>query len=160
MYGRTKLEGESSVRAENPQHIIIRTAWLYGPGGNNFIEKILAAAAKRPELRVVWDEVGCPTHTWDLAEATEALCAAGQFGTFHFVNSGAVSRYELARAVIDMAGIDTLVQPCLASEYPTMAKRPTRTVLATSRYEKVTGRVPRQWQSALKHYMERREKRG
>ena len=159
MYGRTKLLGESATRSENANHFIIRTAWLYGPGGNNFVEKILAAAKTRPELRVVSDEIGCPTHTWDLAEATLALCKTDVPGTYHFVNGGSCSRYDLARAALELAGIGTPVHPCLAAEFPTAARRPARAVLSTEKYTKATGRVPRPWRDALAHYIQRREAR-
>ncbi len=158
-YGRTKLLGESATRTENPNHFIIRTAWLYGPGGNNFVEKILAAAKTRPELRVVSDEIGCPTHTWDLAEATMALCETAVPGTYHFVNGGSCSRYDLARAALELAGLNTPVHPCLAAEFPTAARRPARAVLSTEKYSKVTGRTPRPWRDALVHYIQRRETR-
>lgn len=157
MYGRTKLLGESATRTENPNHFIVRTAWLYGPGGNNFVEKILAAAKTRPELRVVSDEVGCPTHTWDLAEATMALCGAAAPGTYHFVNGGFCSRFDMARAALELAGMDTPVHPCLAAEFPTAARRPARAVLSTEKYTKATGRTPRPWRDALAHYIQRRE---
>ena len=156
-YGRTKLMGESATRSENPNHFILRTAWLYGPGGNNFVEKILAAAKTRPELRVVSDEIGCPTHTWDLAEATATLCGAVVPGTYHFVNGGSCSRFEFARAALELAGIGTPVQPCLASEFPTAARRPARAVLSTDKYTLATGRTPRPWRDALAHYIQRRE---
>jgi dTDP-4-dehydrorhamnose reductase len=156
-YGRTKLLGEAATRSENPNHFIIRTAWLYGPGGNNFVEKILAAAKTRPELRVVSDEVGCPTHTWDLAGATMALCATGAPGTYHFVNGGCCSRFEMARAALELAGIGTTVLPCLAAEFPTAARRPARAVLATDKYTAATGLTPRPWRDALAHYIQRRE---
>jgi len=159
MYGRTKLLGESATRSENPNHFILRTAWLYGPGGNNFVEKILAAAKTRPELRVVSDEIGCPTHTWDLAEATMALCGTAAPGTYHFVNGGACSRFEFARAALDLAGIATPVQPCPAAEFPTAARRPARAVLSTDKYTQATGLTPRPWRDALAHYIERRETR-
>jgi dTDP-4-dehydrorhamnose reductase len=157
VYGRTKLLGESATRLETPNHFIIRTAWLYGPGGNNFVEKILKAAKARPELRVVSDEVGCPTHTWDLAEATMTLCGTATPGTYHFVNGGSCSRFEFARAALELAGIGTPVRPCLAAEFPTAARRPARAVLSTEKYTKATGRTPRPWREALAHYMERRE---
>ncbi len=155
-YGRTKLMGESATRLANPNHFILRTAWLYGPGGNNFVEKILAAAKARPELRVVSDEVGCPTHTWDLAEATMALCEKAAPGTYHFVNGGSCTRFEFAKAILELAEIGTPVQPCLASDFPTAARRPARAVLSTDKYTQTTGLTPRPWRDALAHYIERR----
>ncbi len=159
VYGFTKWLGEEATRRA-PRHCILRTAWLYGPGGNNFVEKILAAARTRPELRVVTDETGCPTHTWDLAEATEALCRAGAAGTFHVVNSGACTRHEFARAIVEMAGLETPVHPCLSSEFPAAAKRPAYAVLDTAKYARTAGRGMRGWRGALAHYFERRQEQS
>jgi len=156
-YGRSKALGEAALRAETGDCYIIRTAWLFGPGGNNFVEKILRAAGIRAELRVVDDEIGCPTHTWDLAEATLKLIRTGQFGVYHIVNGGECSRYVYAKEILRLAGIDTPVIPCSSSEYPTAARRAKRSVLSTARYEAVTGSRTRPWQEALAHYLERRK---
>ncbi len=155
-YGRSKALGEIALREETGQHYIIRTAWLFGPGGNNFVEKILRAAASRPELRVVDDETGCPTHTWDLADATLRLTGTGTFGVYHVVNHGECSRFAFAREILRQAGIGVPVVPCSSSEYPTVARRARRSVLSTARYEAVTGHCPRPWEEALAHYLERR----
>lgn len=157
VYGKTKAAGEAAVRRAQPHHYILRTAWLYGPGGNNFVEKILRAAAERPVLKVVADEVGSPTHTWDLAQATLALVKArAPHGTYHAVNAGACSRYEQAREALRLAGVDTPVEPCSSSEYPAQADRPTYSVLDPSKLEQAAGIVMRGWRDALAHYMDRR----
>ena len=156
-YGRSKALGETALRAQTDRYYIIRTAWLFGPGGNNFVEKILRTAATRPELWVVDDETGCPTHTWDLAEATLNLIGTGVYGVYHVVNSGECSRYAYAREILWQAGINTPVRPCASSEYPTAARRAKRSVLSTARYEAVTGSRMRPWQEALAHYLERRK---
>ena len=157
VYGESKAAGEAATRAANDRHFIIRTAWLYGPTGNNFVEKILRAAKQRPELRVVDDEVGSPTHTWDLAEATVALCRTSTYGTYHAVNAGACSRFDLAKEVMVLAGLHTPVVPCKASAFPAKAKRPAYSVLSNARLEAATGYVMRPWLDALKHYVTRRE---
>ena len=100
VYAESKAAGETAVREANPHHFIVRTAWLYGPGGNNFVEKILAAAQSRPSLKVVDDEVGSPTHTIDLAKAVVALCDTDAWGTYHAVNGGSCSRFEFATEVL------------------------------------------------------------
>jgi len=155
-YGRSKAAGETATRRANPFHFIIRTAWLYGPGGNNFVEKILRAAASRPELNVVEEEVGSPTHTIDLARATLALARTRKFGTYHAVNTGQCSRYEFARAIVSIAELDVAVRPCAASAFPTKAPRPKYTVLDTARLTDATGFCMRPWRRALLDYMERR----
>lgn len=156
VYGKSKAAGEHATMTANPRHFILRTAWLYGPGGNNFVEKILSAAESRPELKVVEDEVGSPTHTWDLAEAALALAKTHHYGVYHAVNAGACSRYEFARAFLDMAGSKTPVQPCGASEFPTKADRPAYSVLDTASLTEASGYTMRPWRDALAHYMERR----
>lgn len=156
VYAKSKLAGEEATRAGNGRHCIIRTAWLYGPGGNNFVEKILRAAQSRPSLSVVEDEVGSPTYTPDLAEATAVLASAGVFGTFHVVNSGSCSRYEFARRIVELAGLDTPVEPCRSGAFPMKAKRPMYSVLSNEKYEKLTGRRMRGWQDALASYIQRR----
>ncbi len=157
VYARSKAAGEDATREANARHIIIRTAWLYGPCGNNFPEKILRAAAKHPALKVVNDEAGSPTHTWDLAEATLALAQSGVSGTYHFVNEGSCTRYALAQEILSQAGVKTPIAPCASGEFPAKAPRPAYSVLATQKYAEATGKVPRAWQDALSHYMERRE---
>jgi len=156
VYAKSKLAGEEATRENNDRHCIIRTAWLYGPGGNNFVEKILRAAQTRPSLPVVEDEVGSPTYTLDLAEATAALASAGAIGTFHVVNSGSCSRYEFARKIVELAGLDTRVEPCSAGAFPVKAKRPLYSVLSNEKYETLTGKTMRGWQEALASYIQRR----
>ena len=156
VYARSKLAGETATRDENPQHLIVRTAWLYGPGGTNFVEKVLRAARTRRTLKGVTDEVGSPTHTWDLAQATLALFRAGARGTFHAVNAGACSRYEWAKTILELAGLDVPVVPCASSEFPTKATRPLYSVLSSEKLERATDYTMRNWKEALRHYMERR----
>ena len=156
IYGATKAEGEARTREANPRHFVVRTAWLYGPGGANFVEKILSAAATRPELRIVSDEIGSPTHTRDLAEALLALCATTRWGTYHCVNAGACSRYELALSFLEMAGLTVAVTPCNAEDFPSKAVRPRYSVLSNARIEAALGRPMRPWRDALADYMARR----
>lgn len=158
VYARSKAAGERAVREAAPRHFIVRTAWLYGPGGNNFVEKILRAAASRPSLKVIEDEMGCPTHTLDLARAILALCATGAYGTYHAANTGVCSRYDLARAILRCAGLDTPVAPCPASEFPMKARRPMRSELDVSNLEDTIGYKMRPWPEALADYLNRRTK--
>ncbi len=156
VYAESKAAGEAATRTANPKHFVVRTAWLYGPGGNNFVEKILRAAETRPELKVVQDEVGSPTHTLDLAEATRALCQTGAYGVYHAVNRGQCSRYAFALEILRLAGVATQVTPCTAAEYPMKAPRPHFSVLSTAKLEEACGHIMRPWQEALAHYMKRR----
>lgn len=156
VYARSKAAGEAAVRSVAPRHFILRTAWLYGPGGNNFVEKILRAAASRPSLKVVEDEVGSPTHTFDLAEAIRALGKTDAYGTYHAVNAGQCSRFEFANEILRLAGLGTPVAPCASSEFPTRAERPLYSVLDTTSLERASGYRMRTWQQAIEHYMGRR----
>ncbi|MCH7959148.1 MAG: dTDP-4-dehydrorhamnose reductase [Candidatus Hydrogenedentes bacterium] len=156
VYARSKLAGEVATREENPKHFIVRTAWLYGPGGNNFVEKILAAAESRPSLKVVEDEVGAPTHTLDLAKASAALAETEAYGVYHAVNGGACSRYEFALAILEETGSKTPIEPCGFDAFPTKAERPLYSVLSTQVLEEATGFVMPQWRDALHEYIARR----
>jgi len=160
VYARTKTAGEAATRKANPQHYIVRTAWLYGAGGNNFVEKILRAAATQPKLRVVNDEIGSPTYTRDLAEATYYLVRSRAYGTFHIVNHGQCSRFELAQEILKIAEIPREIEACSSAEFPTKAPRPRYSVLSNAAYEKATGFAMRGWREALLDYMQRREKAG
>ena len=124
VYGRSKAAGETAVCVSAPKHFIVRTAWLYGPGGNNFPEKMLRLAAQHDRLRLVEDEIGSPTHTRDLAEAACALAKTEAYGTYHAVNAGACSRLEFATEVFRHAGVTVAVTPCAAAEFPTKAGAP------------------------------------
>ena len=157
VYGRSKRAGEIAVQHATQSYFIVRTAWLYGPGGNNFPEKIIAAARKNPSLKVVHDEVGSPTHTWDLALAVRALSETSAYGVYHAVNTGSCARDEFARAILSAVGIDTPVEACSADEFPSKAARPAYSVLSTSDLERAAGHTMRDWQSALDHYAQRRK---
>lgn len=157
VYAESKAAGEAATRAANRSHFIVRTAWLYGPGGNNFVEKILRAAMSRPTLRVVHDEVGSPTHTLDLAEAVRALVKTSAYGVYHAVNEGACSRFEFARSILQLAERAVAVEPCSSSEFPTHAPRPKYSVLSNARLASVAGHTMRPWAEALRHYMRRRD---
>ncbi len=157
VYGRSKLAGERATAAENEGHLILRTAWLYGPGGNNFVEKILRLAQTLAELKVVDDEIGSPTYTQDLAEATLALTKADVRGLYHVTNAGTCTRYEFAREIVRLGGLETPIEACASSEFPTKAERPLYSVLAMDKFRGATGYAPRHWKEALADYFTRRE---
>ncbi len=171
-YGRTKLEGERLVLAQLPPDSssgrrlhLIRTSWLFGEGGANFVATMLRLMSTRDVLRVICDQVGRPTYTVDLAEA--ALCLAGiipmaraaDSGIYHFANASETSWHGFAQAILASArklGFDLRTQsiePISTTEYPLPAPRPAYSVLCTSRYEATTQRRPRNWQDALNEYL-------
>ncbi len=157
VYAESKAAGEDAVMEAATRWFIVRTAWLYGPGGNNFVEKMLALARNHPKLRVVEDETGSPTHTKDLAEAIAALVQTDAYGIYHGVNRGQCSRFAFVQAIFEMAGLDVSVQPCSAAEFPSAAPRPAYSVLDPAALERVTGEAMREWRDALRRYMQRRE---
>jgi dTDP-4-dehydrorhamnose reductase len=123
VYGASKLAGEQLAWQVCDRVYVARTSWLYGLGGANFVAKILALADQRPELAVVDTEVGSPTFCDDLADALLALAATDTYGTYHLVNEGACSRFELARAVLDHAGRGDY--PLMVTDsYPRLARPP------------------------------------
>jgi len=132
-YGRTKLEGERQVQAAGDQHAIVRTAWLFGAGGKNFVDTMLRLGAERDEVRVVFDQVGSPTWTGHLAPALVDIAEARGAGVFHATNGGQCSWFELAVEAMRLAGLDCRVVAIPTSEYPTPAPRPAYSVLGTER---------------------------
>lgn len=156
IYGRSKLEGEGNVRRGLESHLIVRTSWLYGENGANFVQTILRLAAERDELRVVNDQRGCPTYTKDLALAIKALLEHRATGTYHVANSGACTWYEFACEILRLKGVVKTVIPITTEEFPRPAKRPACSVLATGKFAALTGSAPRAWQEALRQFLESR----
>jgi dTDP-4-dehydrorhamnose reductase len=152
VYGVTKLAGERSVLAENPDAIIARTAWVFGPNGANFPTKILEAARKNPLLKVVTDEVGSPTYTRDLAAGLIGLVEAGAKGIYHLAGSGSCSRFELAAEVLRLAGLSTPMEPVTSDAFPTKAARPMNSVLDCSKAAALGVEMP-YWDDALARFI-------
>jgi dTDP-4-dehydrorhamnose reductase len=137
VYGASKLAGEVEVRRANPRHWIVRTAWLYGPVGRNFALSIRAAAAREPRLRVVGDQWGSPTYAPHLAHALVRLIEGEAWGTHHLANAGVASRFEFAAALLAELGSSTPLEPIPTSAWPTRARRPRNTALASERADSV-----------------------
>jgi len=155
VYGATKLAGEEAVRAALPDHVILRTAWVYARNGRNFLKTMLKLAAERPELRVVADQRGCPTSADDIAIAILAVArAAGEgrarFGTYHFAGTGETTWHGFAsRIVAEQAAFTGRQPPVVAiatADYPTPAKRPANSALDSSRFARAFGYRARPWQ--------------
>jgi len=158
VYGASKQAGEGAVRTANPAHVILRTAWVVSATGSNFIKTMLRLGAERPELRVVADQHGCPTAAVDIARAV--LSIAGRlrapdapFGTYHFVNAGEATWHGLAAYVFDRAATHgrprPAVHPIATADYPTPARRPANSRLATGAIADAFGIRPRPWQAAV-----------
>ena len=124
VYGRTKLEGERIAQRSVPAALIVRTAWVYGLGTRNFVTEILRLARANRTLRVVEDQVGSPTWARDLADVIRDLVRLGASGIVHAAGKGACSRFDLARAIVALAGLDTEVLPTTTASFPRPARRP------------------------------------
>jgi len=164
-YGRSKLAGEESIlRSGLNDFFIIRTSWLYGPGGNNFVETILRLAAERDELGIVRDQIGSPTFTGDLAAAVYRLLETKDYGFYHFSNAGSCSWFEFAEEIIRQAARRGLLQhqprmkPLTSEEYPLPARRPAYSVLATDKIGTAIKIEIPHWQDALVRYLELRNR--
>jgi len=154
IYGASKLAGEEALLSMDiPGLLILRTAWLFGPGKMNFVERILQLAAERQELSVVNDQFGSPTCTTDLAAITVALLKNGATGVLNAANSGPASWFELAAEAVKLAGLPCLVKPIPSSGYPTRAKRPPYSVLDLTETARLAGFTPRPWREALAEYV-------
>lgn len=154
VYGASKLAGEEALQGlDIPRLLVLRTAWLFGPGKMNFVRRMLDLGAERPELSVVADQFGSPTYTPDLAALTVALLKNGATGTLNAANSGQASWHELASAAIELAGLPCKVNPIPTSGYPTKAKRPQFSVLDLADTAKAAGYMPRHWREALAEYV-------
>jgi dTDP-4-dehydrorhamnose reductase len=150
-YGRSKLAGEEEVARAGGEHAIVRSAWLFGAGGRNFVDTMLALGDERDEVTVVTDQVGSPTWTGHLAEALVELAERrGDVGTFHAAAAGACSWYELAVEVFDRAGVRCRVLPTTAERFARAAPRPAYSVLGTER--DATPILP-SWQEGVAAYL-------
>jgi dTDP-4-dehydrorhamnose reductase len=159
VYGESKLAGEIAVRDECPEHVIVRTAWVYSHEGKNFVRTVLKAAGEGRPLRVVNDQRGCPTSSGDLAaalvSAAEKARASGIAGTFHFCNAGVTTWFEFAREIFRIRGLDVDLEPVSTDAFAAKAKRPRSSVLDCTSFIATFGVEPRPWQTALKETMEK-----
>jgi dTDP-4-dehydrorhamnose reductase len=156
-YGRTKLAGERATAEANPRHQIVRTQWLFGVAGNNFVETMLRLGSERDELTVVDDQVGCPTYTADLAAALVGLAAGGAVGIRHVAGGGECSWREFAEGIFERAGTDCRVLPGTTAELGRPAPRPAHGVLRSEHEDTPT--LP-DWREGLDRYLAERSAAG
>ncbi len=152
-YGRSKLGGETSVAAINARHFIVRTSWLFGHGGRNFVETMLRLAAEQPEVLVVSDQVGCPTYTPHFAAAVANLIAGSDYGIHHVAGGGHCSWYEFAQEIFDAADLETSVLAATTEMIGSVAPRPAFSVLRSERSDPV--QLP-SWRRSLNEYLAER----
>jgi dTDP-4-dehydrorhamnose reductase len=163
IYGRTKEEGERRVRDAHPKHILLRTSWVYGVYGNNFLKTMLRLSRERDELRVVADQRGCPTATIDIARAllaAESTASAGQaqWGTYHFAGRGVTTwhgfAHEIVRTAARAGGRSVPVIPIDTKDFPTPAKRPAHSELDSARFVAAFGYKSPPWQERTREVVE------
>ena len=153
-YGYSKWVGEQIVRELLPQHYIVRTSWLFAHGGRNFVQTVLRLAREGKSLRVVTNEVSTPTYNDDLVDAIIQLINTGHFGTYHLVNEGYTTRYQFARKVLDLAGMENVsIEPIALSEFNRPSRPPEYAVIRNTAAAHL-GIKLRPWEDALRAFME------
>ena len=155
VYGITKLHGEQSIIETGCKHLIIRTAWLYSEFGKNFVKTMLNLTATKPNLNVVFDQVGSPTYAYDLAQAifniVEKRKYEGQDGIYHYSNEGVCSWYDFTKMIAEYAGhTDCDIQPCHSDEFPSKVVRPSYSVLDKTKIKKTFNIHIPYWTDSLK----------
>ena len=161
VYGEAKLAGEKNLQQYSEHYLLIRTAWLYGRQGKNFVKTIMGKAREVGRLEVVSDQKGSPTYAKDLAASVERLLTGRHTGIFHVTNRGACSWYEFTLKILAYAGIDDVpVIPVSSRRLTRPAQRPRNSVLDCTRFVEATGMTMRFWQLALQEYMARERMTG
>jgi dTDP-4-dehydrorhamnose reductase len=169
IYGKSKLAGENAIKEILKKHIIVRTSWLYGKNGPNFVDKMIFKAKEQKELKVVDDQIGSPTYTLDLSKALINICglleandfADKHYGTYHITNSGSCSWHKYACEILKYAGLNTMIEPISTEELKAIylkankkyAPRPNYSVLSNDRYNETCQKPMRPWQEALRSYL-------
>ncbi len=153
VYGRTKLAGERAVLAHAEVAVVIRTAWLYSPYGNNFVKTMRRLGAEKESLNVVADQIGTPTYAGDLAEAIVQILpqlSKETKGVYHYTNEGVCSWYDFATKIMELSGLNCRVNPIPSSAYPTKATRPFYSVLDKSKIKSTFGIQIPHWEKGVK----------
>lgn len=154
VYGKSKLKGEQAILEILDKFFIVRTAWLYGVNGRNFPKTMLELAENHSQITVVYDEVGTPTYTPDLANAISQLIETEHYGIYHITNSGSCSWCEFARYIFEVAGKDVEVIPVTAAEFARPAPRPHYSVLENRNWIEKGFEPLRSYKEAIKEYIE------
>lgn len=160
VYARSKFAGEEQIRVHQPRHFIIRTSWLYGPGGKNFVDSIIRAGKEKQHLTVVNDQFGSPTYAPDLAAETLKVIDFGAFGTYHITGNGRCSWFEFAREILKIAGIAAKIHPLSTAEYNAPAPRPGYSVLDHLALRNTIGDNMPNWKESLGKYLNLKRKEG
>lgn len=154
IYGISKNMGDNFVREFSSKHFIVRTSWVYGYNGMNFVYAIRNAAKERGSLKIVNDQIGNPTNAEDLSHHILKLITTEKYGIYHCAGHGECTRYEFARKIIELSRIPCEITPCRTQEYPTPAKRPTYSSLDNLMLRNTVGDEMRNWEQALTVFIE------
>lgn len=160
VYGKTKLLGENYVREFCSKYYIVRTAWLYGYVGHNFVYTMRRLGKEKDSINVVNDQIGNPTHANDLAYHILKLIETDEYGVYHCTGKGECSWYDFAKMIIELSGEECIVNPCTSEEYKTPAKRPEYSSLDNMMLRNTVGDEMRNWQDAIKSFIENLKVRG
>ena len=149
IYGESKAVGESKIKESGCKYYIVRTAWLYGAGGNNFVDTMIKLGIEKNEMKIVDDQHGCPTYAVDLAMMTRKMVDEKKdTGIYHVTNFGHCTWYEFANEIFKLKNIEVKIIPCKSDEFPRPAKRPKYSILINTKLDQA-----RSWQEALKEYL-------
>jgi dTDP-4-dehydrorhamnose reductase len=155
-YGLTKLDGERYIKESAPQHLVVRTSWLFGPNGRNFVDTILTKTSDGTPLKVVNDQRGCPTYTLDLARGMKRIIGMRVEGIIHMTSSGDATWFDLAKFAVGLAGIEIAIEPVESGQYPTKARRPAYSVLGSVVADS-SGLPPLpHWRDGVRHHLLRK----
>ncbi len=154
VYGQTKLEGEKKAREANPNTLILRTSWVYGGFGKNFLKTMIRLGNLKPELNVVYDQIGTPTYTDDIVDSVLSIIAenprAAVRGIYNYSNEGVTSWYDFAQSIFEIENISCQVNPILSEAYPTPARRPPFSLLDKAKIKHRFGLTIPHWRESLK----------
>ena len=153
VYGQTKYEGELAVEENLEKYFILRIAWVFGKNGKNFIKTMLNLAKTHSDLKVVNDQIGTPTYTYDLARLILDMIVTDKYGKYHVTNEGYCSWYEFALEIFRQAGVEVNVAPCATEEFPVKAKRPHNSRMNRSKIVEAGFEPLPTWQDALGRYL-------
>lgn len=156
VYGVSKSDGEDEVKKLVDKHFILRISWAFGINGNNFINTMLRLGKERGEVKVVADQIGSPTYTYDVAKMIADMIATEKFGTYHVTNEGYCSWYEFAKEIFRQAGLEVKVEAVDSNEFPVKAQRPKNSRLSKNSLDQAGFIRLRTWQAALSDYLSKK----
>ncbi|REK66498.1 MAG: dTDP-4-dehydrorhamnose reductase [Cohnella sp.] len=153
VYGKSKRAGEILLQSLADRYFIVRTSWVYGKYGNNFVKTMLKLASERDSVTVVADQIGSPTYTYDLAQFLIELVQTEKYGVYHASNTGSCSWYEFAKAIFEESGIPIRTEPCTTEQFPRPAPRPAYSVMDHSAIRQNGFKDLRPWREALRAFL-------